>query len=107
MANGDYDEFESADGNQKKTDGDYEKFKLADTLIDEPDKFDGDNQSVFFNSFDTKNFTVTFDFNALYVVNGILIYTWYFTTIEELRVRLFSQGSWIMLPSKTKYSELE
>jgi hypothetical protein len=71
-------------------------------LIDEPEG-DPNNNNEYILSLDTKNFTVTFDFNALYVVNGIRIYTWYLTSIGELRVRLFSQGSWIILPPRTNY----
>jgi hypothetical protein len=71
-------------------------------LIDEPEG-DPNNNNEYILSLDTKNFTVTFDFNALYVVNGIRIYTWYLTSIGELRVRLFSEGSWIILPSRTNY----
>lgn len=54
------------------------------------DEIDGkDIQSEFSILLSTTSFFVTFDFNVPYFVNGIRIYTWHYTTIDEVRVRLF------------------
>jgi hypothetical protein len=50
-----------------------------------------------------KNFAATFDFKATYVVNGVSIYTWHYTTIDKLQVRFFLQGSWRILTSITNF----